>query len=137
VADLFSVTAPMAIRYRDSGVQQVMVERLPYADGLLYLPAFWTDRPLQQALRYVPGPVEGDGPWKVGNSIVTVLACHGTDAALAGEFTAWQARVMAMGDAYPASSDIERLMKTHAVGVAGSDSCHPGFQRRAETGKRE
>lgn len=137
MADLFSVTAPLAIRYRDSGDKQVMVERLPYADGLLYLPAFWIDMPLQQAMRYVPGPIEGDGPWKVGNAIVTVLACHGTDAGLAGEFGAWQTRLLELGDACPARSEIHTLMKTHAARTAGNDDCHPGFRRRAHTGKAD
>jgi hypothetical protein len=130
MADLFSVTAPLAIRFRDSGEKQIMVERLPYAGGLLFLPAFWTDRQPQQALRFVPGPVEGDGPWKVGNAVVTVLACHGTDAELAGEFSAWQSRLMELGDSYPARQEIETLMKTLAAGVAGVDCCHPEFRRR-------
>lgn len=128
MVDLFSVTAPLAIRFRNSGEKQVMVERLPYADGLLYLPVFWTDTGPQQALRFVPGPVEGDGPWKVGgNAIVTVLGCHGTDAELAGAFSSWQTRLMELGDAYPAPGDIKALMKTLAAGVAGTDDCHPAF----------
>jgi hypothetical protein len=137
VADLFSVTAPLAVRYRDSGEKHIMVERLPYADGLLYLPAFWIDMPLQQAMRYVPGPIEGDGPWKVGNAIVTVLACHGTDAVLAGEFGAWQTRLLELGDAYPASSEIHRLMKTHAARTAGGADCHPVFVRGTHAGKAD
>jgi len=131
MADLFSVTAPLAIRFRDSGEKQIMVERLPYADGLLFLPAFWTDSEPQQALRYVAGPIAGDGPWKVGNAIVTVLACHGTDAELASEFSAWQGRLMELGDAYPSRSDIETLMKTLAASVAGIDIRHPGFHKVA------
>ena len=71
MADLFSVTAPLAIRFRDTDEKQIMVARLPYNNGLLFLPTFWTDMQPQQALRYVPGPIEGDGPWKVGNAIVT------------------------------------------------------------------
>jgi len=131
MADLFSVTAPLAIRFRDSGEKQVMVERLPYAGGLLYLPPFWTDMPPQQALRYVPGPIDGDGPWKVGgNAIVTVLGCHGTDAELAGAFGSWQTRMMELGATYPSRAEIETLMKTHAAGVAGIDICHPEFRKR-------
>jgi len=129
VADLFSVTAPLAIRFRDSGEKQVMVERLPYGNGLLFLPAFWIDRQPQQALRYVPGLIEGDGPWKVGNAIVTVLGCHGTDAELAGEFSSWQTRLLELGEAYPARAEIEALMKTLAAGVGGSDDCHPAFRK--------
>ena len=129
MADLFSVTAPLAIRFKDTGEKQVMVERLPFNDGLLYLPAFWTDTELRNALRYVPGPITGDGPWKVGNTIVTVLACHGTDAELANEFSCWQTRLMELGESYPDRQDIYQAMKTHAAGAAGLDACHPGFQK--------
>lgn len=129
MADLFSVTAPLAIRFKDTGEKQIMVERLPYNDGLLFLPAFWTDRELPQALRYVPGPIDGDGPWKVGSAIVTVLACHGTDAELANEFSCWQARLMELGESYPDQQNIHQSMKTHAAGVADLGACHPDFNR--------
>lgn len=131
MADLFSVTAPLAIRFKDTGEKQVMVERLPYNDGLLFLPTFWTDGQLREVMRYVPGPIDGDGPWKVGNAVVTVLACHGTDAELANEFSCWQTRLMEMGDAYPGRQDIYQAMKTHAACVAGLDTCHPDFRKTA------
>ena len=128
MADLFSVTAPLAIRDKATGEKQIMVARLPYNDGLLFLPTFWTDMEPKQALRYVPGPIEGDGPWKVGDTIVTVLACHGTDAALANEFSCWQSRLMELGEDYPDDHEIKLLMKTHAAAAAGLDHCHPEFR---------
>ncbi len=134
MADLFSVTAPLAIRFRDSGEKQILVERLPYSDGLLFLPAFWTDTRPELALRFVPGPIAGEGPWKVGNAIVTVLACHGTDAGLAAEFSAWQSRLLELGPEYPAKSDIETLMKTLAAQVAGVDICRPEFRQHDTRG---
>jgi hypothetical protein len=129
MADLFSITAPLAIRFRHSGEKQVMVERLPYNDGLVFLPTFWTDSGVARSLRYVPGPIEGDGPWKVGTAIVTVLGCHGTDAELAGDFGSWQTRRMELGDAYPDEDAIRRQMKLHAAKVAHLDSVDPRFQR--------
>ena len=131
MADLFSVTAPLAIRFKDTGEKQIMVHRIPYNDGLLFLAPFWLDSDPKEALRYVAGPIKGDGPWKVGDAVVTVLACHGSEARLASEFSCWQTRLMEMGDAYPDQDDIERLMKTHAAGVAGLDTCHPGFRQQS------
>ena len=128
MADLFSVTAPLAIRFKDTGEKQIMLERLPYDDGLVFLPTFWTDGELQKALRYVPGPIDGDGPWKVGNAIVTVLACHGTDATLANDFSCWQSRLMELGEDYPDDEEIALFMKTHAANAAGPDHCHPEFR---------
>jgi len=130
VADLFSVTAPLTIRFKDSGEKHILVERIAYNEGLLFLPTFWTDSNVETALHYVPGPISGDGPWKVGNAVVTVLACHGTDAALANDFNCWQSRLMELGEAYPAKQDIETRMKQQAAIVAGSDDCHPRFRTR-------
>jgi hypothetical protein len=130
MADLFSVTAPLAIRFKDTGEKQIMVERIPYDDGLVFLPAFWLDTGIEQSLRYVAGPIEGDGPWKVGNAIVTVLACHGTDAVLANQFGAWQTRLMELGDSYPDKAAIEAQMKVCAAVAAGVEPGDPRFRKR-------
>jgi len=129
MADLFSVTAPLAIRFRDSGEKQIMIERIPYNDGLVFLPVFWTDTGVADALRYVPGPIEGEGPWKVGNAVVTVLGCHGTDAELAGDFSCWQTRLLQLGEAYPKKADIETQMRVHAATVANLAVGDPRFER--------
>jgi hypothetical protein len=130
MADLFSVTAPLAIRFRDTGEKHIMVARLPYNGGLVFLPPFWIDMEPQLALRYVPGPIDGEGPWKAGNAIVTVLACHGTDAVLANEFGCWQARLMELGDDYPDELAIVLFMKTHAAGSVATDHCYPEFRKQ-------
>ena len=128
MADLFTVTAPLAIRHAD-GHKEIMVERLPYNNGLLYLPPFWPEMEITQALRYAPGPIRGDGPWKVGDAVVAVLACHGTDAQLASDFSGWQTYLMQVDEAYPPREEIEILMKTHAARAAGLDLCDPRFSR--------
>jgi hypothetical protein len=114
MADLFSVTAPLAIRFRD-GSRQIMIERIPYADGVLFLPPFWTETGIETALRFVAGPVAGDGPWKVGDAVVTVLGCHGTDPHLASEFAAWQDYLEQLGAGYPERDRIEQRMQDHAA----------------------
>lgn len=129
MADLFSVTAPLAIRFRDSGEKQIMIERIPYNDGLVFLPVFWTDTGVADALRYIPGPIEGDGPWKLGNAVVTVLGCHGTDAELAGDFSCWQTRLLQLREAYPEKGDIETQMRVHAARVANLATGDPRFDR--------
>jgi hypothetical protein len=120
MADLFSVTAPLAIRFAD-GSKEVMVARLAYRDGLLFLPAFWTEAGIAGALRFVPGPIRGDGPWKVGDAVVTVLGCQGTDRDLAWRFASWQEHLRVLGEAYPEPGEIERLMLRQSGPAA-----HPG-----------
>lgn len=129
MADLFSVTAPLAIRYRD-GSKEVMVKRLPYDDGLLYLPTFWTEKKFEDALRFVAGPIRGEGPWKVGEAVVTVLGCHGTDAELASDFSCWQGSIIRADDTFPTNEEIEQRMKTCAARAAASGKCHPRFIRQ-------
>jgi hypothetical protein len=113
MADLFSVTAPLVIRFAD-GSKQIMIERLAHRDGLLFLPPFWTETGIGAALHFVAGPVRGEGPWKVGDALVTVLGCHGTDAELASHFAAWQTIREQLGAAYPQAEQIERLMRDAA-----------------------
>ena len=95
----------------------------------MFLPAFWTEKGVEASLRYVPGPIEGDGPWKVGNAIVTVLACHGTDAVLASEFSAWQGCLLQLAEAYPDKRDLEQRMKMHAASAAGLEAGDRRFRR--------
>ncbi len=121
MADLFSVTAPLAIRLAD-GSRQIMIARLAHRDGLLFLPPFWTETGLAAALRFVAGPIRGDGPWKVGDAVVTVLGCYGTDTALAAEFASWQAQLEQLGDTYPDRDEIERLMLAGAGRARGAAS---------------
>jgi len=113
MADLFSVTAPLAIRFAD-GTKQIMIERLAYRDGLLFLPPFWVEKPIAETLRFVAGPIKGEGPWKVGDAVVTVLGCHGTDPDLANEFACWQGYLEQGADAYPPRVYIERLVRENA-----------------------
>jgi hypothetical protein len=100
MADLFAVTAPLLIRYPD-GYREVKVERLPHPDGLLYFKPFWDKLDPRQGLCVVSGQVRGEGPWKVGDAVVTVLGCHGTDAELATLFADWQAYREQLGTDYP------------------------------------
>jgi hypothetical protein len=126
MVDLFTVTAPLAIRLAN-GRKEVVVEKLSYNDGLIYLPPFWPEMPIEEAIRYVPGPIKGDGPWKVGDAVIAVLACHGTDAQLASDFSNWQSYLMQVDDAYPQRPEIEKLMKVHAARAADLNLCDPRF----------
>lgn len=100
MADLFSVTAPLLIRFPDAS-RDVMVDCLPHAGGLVYFRPFWDRMPLAEGVRFVAGEVRGEGPWKVGDSVVTVLGCRGTDPEQAAEYAEWQLYREQIGDNYP------------------------------------
>ena len=110
MADLFSITAPLLIRYPD-GSRHVMLERFPHPEGLVYFRTFWDQLPLQQGVQLVRGELHGSGPWKVGAAVITVLGCHGTDPDEAAKYAAWQFHREQLGDAYPGPDRLEQIAR--------------------------
>ena len=110
MADLFSVTAPLLIRFRD-GRREVMVERFQHPDGLLYFKPFWDELAPAQGICVVFGEVRGEGPWKVGDAVVTVLGCQGTDPEQAALFAEWQQRLEQLGATYPGRDELYALAR--------------------------
>jgi hypothetical protein len=100
MADIFTVTAPLAIRFKD-GSKQVMIRIFKHKDGLLFLAPFWHELSKDKQFQFIPGPIKGDGPWKIGRAVVTVLGCHGTDADLASQFAQWQSYLAQQPADYP------------------------------------
>jgi hypothetical protein len=118
MADLFSVTAPLAIRF-PNGERQIMIERFAHRDGVCFLPPFWTETKLADALRFVPGPIKGGGPWKAGDAIITVLGCHGTDAELAGELSSWLDYLAQRDEPYPERDTLDKSVRDCLQADAG------------------
>lgn len=92
MADLFSMTAPLTLRL-PTGEERLMAERFRHPRGLLYFDLDWHVGDPATTLHVVEGAISGDGPWRVGDCIVRVLGCHGSDPALAAEYTRWQQRL--------------------------------------------
>ena len=111
MADLFSMTAPLLIRHKN-GVRHIMVERFPLAvgEGLVYFEIHWhLHRPAMQAIHRIEGQIRGEGPWKIGDSVVTVLGCHGTDPELASAYAEWQSFLQQGARGYPERQAIMAL----------------------------
>jgi hypothetical protein len=101
VADLFTVTAPLTIQL-PSGEEHLMVEHFKHPKGLLYFTPYWHIQDVPGDNIYlVKGWLEGDGPWKISDHIINVLACHGTDACLATDFNQWQTYRLSSPEMYP------------------------------------
>ncbi|MBZ0071069.1 MAG: hypothetical protein WCY26_01190 [Thiohalobacteraceae bacterium] len=103
MADLFSMTVPLLIR-TPAGTRHIMIEYFPLVEesGLVYFEPYWhLQRPASQAIHRIVGEVRGDGPWKVGDHVVTVLGCHGTDPQLANTFSDWQSYLQTGAPGYP------------------------------------
>ncbi len=104
MTDLFFLTAPLLIRFPDRN-RGVMVERLPHTGVLVYIRPFLRYRmPLAEGIRFVPGRLRGDGPWKVGDAVITLLGCHGTDPEQAAKYAEWQTNREQLAADYPAGN---------------------------------
>lgn len=97
-----------------NGEKHIMAEYFRHADGLLFFDVFWHQNP-QQGIHVIKGEYKGDGPWKVGNNVIHVLGCHGSDPDLANLFAEWQYYMQTGAEDYPAVDEIHALAKTHGA----------------------
>jgi len=110
LADLFSITAPLLIRHAD-GVKPVMIECFRHPDGLVYLRPFRGRQPDAQDMHFVQGETSGEGPWKIGDAVVTLLGCYRTNPDEAAECAEWQFHAGQPGDACPSRSELELIVR--------------------------
>lgn len=110
MADLFSVTAPLLIRYPD-GSRDVMVERFAYPGGMVYFRPFWDRLGPERGICRVEGAVRGGGPWKIGAAVITVLGCQGTDPDAAAEFADWCIHREQLADDYPDREALQAMAR--------------------------
>ena len=112
--DLFSVTAPLLIRL-PTGDLHVIAERFPHPRGLVYFDLFWHLGNPHFGVHVVEGIIKGDGPWKIGDAVVRVLGCHGTDGALARRFDEWRTYLTENPNTYPPRAEIEAIARRHGA----------------------
>ncbi len=106
--NLFSVTAPLTIRY-PSGDRKIIIEKFRHQQGLLFFEPFWHINGLDSSVHLIRGELSGDGPWKIADHVITVTACHGTDAEMATQLTEWQAFLSMPEQRYPGDDEIRYL----------------------------
>lgn len=117
MADLFSMTAPLLVRLPD-GSRHIMAERFRLAatPGLVYFELYWhLQRPASRGIHRLDGEIHGDGPWKIGAAVISVLGCHGTDPELAGTYAEWQDYLRQGAPGYPATAAIRALAEAHGA----------------------
>ncbi|MGE5154440.1 MAG: hypothetical protein ACM3ST_10515 [Bdellovibrio bacteriovorus] len=111
MADLFAVTAPLALRHPD-GSEQVIAACFPHPSGLLYLDCFWHLRTPNEAAHLIRGELRGEGPWRIGDAVIRVIGCHNTDPQLAGPYAQWREYLETRGAAeYPPPEQIREIAR--------------------------
>jgi hypothetical protein len=117
VADPYGVTAPLALRCPD-GTRKVIAACFPHPAGLLYLDTFWHLSTPDRAAHLVRGKLTGDGPWKIGECVLTVLGCQNSDPDLAEPFARWRAYLEQRGASdYPPDEQIRSIARRLGAGV--------------------
>ena len=113
MADLFSMKSPLIIRLPDGDVR-IMAEYFRHEEGLLFFDIFWNQAPAE-SIHLVQGEYKGDGPWKVGAAVISVLGCHGCDPGLATQFSEWQMYLQMCADEYPSEQDINDVALSYSA----------------------
>ena len=115
MADLFSMKAPLMIRFAN-GDKHIMAEYFRHPEGLLFFDVFWNQSD-DSAIHLVKGEYKGEGPWKVGDAVISVLGCHGSDPELASLFSEWQTFMQMAGEQYPSENDIRSMARDKGAEV--------------------
>lgn len=103
--NLFAVTAPLTIRLPGGG-RHLLAERFPHPRGLLYFEPFWHQEATDRAIHLIEGTITGDGPWKIGDCVITLTGCHGSDPASSMEWARWQEYLQIYPHDYPTDDAI-------------------------------
>ena len=114
MADLFTVTAPLMIRC-PSGEKRAMAALFRHADGLLYFDLFWDRQDDGQGVHLVTGDIQGEGPWKAGDCVITLLGCHGNEPELAGAYAEWQIYLEQQPAGYPSSGELADIARRYGA----------------------
>lgn len=99
MADLFSITAPCIIIDKQ-GHKSIMAEKFAHPEGLLYFDLYWDTGLPAETMHLVKGEVAGEGPWKIGNHVIHILGCEGSDPEMAVLYSEWQ-QYMSTNNEYP------------------------------------
>ena len=110
MADIFTVRSPLAVRFKD-GSKKILIELFPRENGVVGFELGWEQMDAPDSyIQVIEGDLKGEGPWKVGDAVLTVLGCHGTDAELASEYADWQFQ-REFGAPYPDNDEIQSIAR--------------------------
>ncbi len=110
MADLLTVTAPLAMRL-PNGETHCIAEIYKHPKGLLVFWPFWHLQEPEEGIQLIKGWLSGEGPWRIANHVISVLACHSTEACPAEEYEQWRRYLLTHGGEYPPAPMIEAIAR--------------------------
>lgn len=108
MAELFSVKAPLMIRSPHGG-EKVIAEIYPHPEGIIFFEIFWDQIPDDGGIYIIRGEIKGEGPWKVGDYVINVLGCQGSQPELANDHSQWQMYLQSATTDYPDATQREAI----------------------------
>ena len=108
--NLFSVTAPLTIRYPDNS-KKIIIEKFLHKEGIIFFEPFWHINGLNSSVHLIRGELKGEGPWKIGQHVIMVTGCEGSDPEMAQKVTEWQTYLNIPQQEYPNDMQIKTLAK--------------------------
>lgn len=100
MAELFSITAPLMLR-TPQGEEQVLAAIFPHPKGVIYFDLYWHLGQPDETIHLIEGTLSGEGPWKIGDHVINLLGCQGTNAELASLYQQWQTYLQTTTEDYP------------------------------------
>lgn len=104
------LTAPLLLQH-PNGQKQVVAACFPHPLGLLYLDLYWHLSTPDKSAHLLKGTLSGDGPWKVGNTVIRVLGCQGTDPEVQDQYSQWQHYLTENADRYPPPEQLRDIAR--------------------------
>jgi hypothetical protein len=114
LADLFTLTVPLLIRYPNN-TRHVMVGCFLHPDGIVYVRPFWDRLARGEGIKHAVGVLKGEGPWKIGDAVITVLGCQGTNPQQAAEFADWKFDLEQRGECYPTRDELQAVAQEQGI----------------------
>jgi len=116
MAELFTMTSPLMIKSPHGG-EKLIAELYPHPNGIVFFEIFWDQMDANDGIYVIEGDVKGEGPWKVGEYVINVLGCQGTNPDLAEDFSQWQMYLHSPLGAYPERAAIDALAKEFGAAI--------------------
>ncbi|MBD3620132.1 MAG: hypothetical protein HUJ28_11740 [Chromatiales bacterium] len=116
MAEIFTVTSPLMIKSPHGG-EKVIAELFPHPDGILFFEIFWDQMEANDGIYVIKGELKGEGPWKVGDYIINLLGCQGTNPDLAEDFSQWQMYLQSPLSDYPSEASRLALAREHGASI--------------------
>jgi len=105
---------PLAVNFAD-GRKTIMVAYYKHPDGLVYLEPFWEQKAEGQKVAIIKGDLKGEGPWRIGDAVITLVGCQNTDAELAQMLAQWEFHVQSVGSGFYQPEAIRGLAREYGA----------------------